>query len=152
VPLKAESGPVHMSLAIQDLEGENISAKNAAYLTAHYDKAGKLVEMTTPIPVHYTSTDKESPICIKRDGKIYTLPVNRGQYEAMQKEIEKNKGLQLEVKTEKAKDSIILGKNESLSKDVKDIATKLAQYTSNSKSNVPNLHKAKNVNKSFELV
>ena len=60
------------------------------------------MEMTTPIPVHYSSTDKESPVCIKRDGKIYTLPVNRGQYEAMQKEIEKNKGLQLEVSSDKA--------------------------------------------------
>jgi len=102
VPLKAESGPVHISLAIKDLEGKNISEKNAAYLTAHYDKAGKLVEMTTPIPVYYSSKDKESPVCIKRDGKIYTLPVNRGQYEAMQKEIERNKGLKLEVSSNKA--------------------------------------------------
>ena len=84
------------------MEGKNISAKNAAYLTAQYDKSGKLVEMKTPIPVHYSSTDKESPVCIKRDGKIYTLPVNRGQYEAMQKEIEKNKGLQLEVSSNKS--------------------------------------------------
>ncbi len=102
MPLKAESGPAHISLAIQDLEGKNISVKDAAYLKdalylkARYDKAGKLVEMTTP-PVHYSSTDKESPVCIKSGKKFYTLPVNRGQYEAMQKEIEKNKGLKLEV-------------------------------------------------------
>ncbi|CAF2063300.1 unnamed protein product [Rotaria magnacalcarata] len=127
LPLKAESGPMHMSLAAKDLQGNNISGKNAVYLTAHYDKQGKLVEMTAPIPVYYTDEGRESPVCIKRDGKTYTLPVNRGQYEDMLKQIEVNKGLQAELGVEKSK-SAPLGK-ESLSKDLIRISAKVSPHS-----------------------
>ena len=127
LPLKAESGPMHMSLAVKDLQGNNISGKNAVYLTAHYDKQGKLVEMTAPIPVYYTDKGRESPVCIKRDGKTYTLPVNRGQYEDMLKQIEVNKGLQAELGVEKSK-SAPLGK-ESLSKDLIRISAKVSPHS-----------------------
>ena len=93
LPLETEKGPMHMSLAVKDLQGKNVSEKEAVYLTAHYDKKGKLIEMTTPVPVYYTGKDKSSPVCIKQNGKIYTLPVNRGKYEEMMKEIAQNKGL-----------------------------------------------------------
>ncbi|MDP5083219.1 MAG: Sca4 family protein, partial [Rickettsiaceae bacterium] len=105
VPLKTEEGPVHMSFVVRDLQGKNISAKEAVYLTAHYDKKGKLVEMTTPVPVYYTGTDKESPICIKQNGKIYTLPVNRGKYEEMMQEIAINKGLHKDKVTHKSQNT-----------------------------------------------
>ena len=93
LPLDTEKGPMHMSLAVKDLQGKNVSEKEAVYLTAHYDKKGKLIEMTAPVPVYYTGKDKSSPVCIKQNGKIYTLPVNRGKYEEMMKEIAQNKGL-----------------------------------------------------------
>ena len=106
VPLKSESGPMHMSLAVKDLNGKNIGEKDAVYLTAHYDKQGKLIEMTMPIPVHFTSKDKDSPVCIKKNGKIYTLPINRGKYEEMQKTIAKNKGLGQSLESAKEKTAI----------------------------------------------
>ncbi len=110
LPVQAKGGPMHMSLAVKDLQGKNISDKDAVYLTAHYDKEGKLVEMTMPIPVYFTVTDKDSPVCIKRKGKIYTLPVNRGKYEEMIRAIEVNKGIEIGVgKSTKTQDSIILG-------------------------------------------
>ena len=124
LPLKAESGPMHMSLAVKDLQGDNISGKNAVYLTAHYDKQGKLVEMTAPIPVYYTDKGRESPVCIKRDGKTYTLPVNRGQYEDMLNQIEKNKGLQAELGVGKAP----LGKKELL-QDAMKIGASVSSHT-----------------------
>ena len=43
---------MHMSLAVKDLQGKNVSEKEAVYLTAHYDKKGKLIEMTAPVPVY----------------------------------------------------------------------------------------------------
>jgi len=101
---------MHLSLAVKDLQGKNISDKDAVYLTAHYDKEGKLVEMTAPIPVYFTGTNKDSPVCIKRKGKIYTLPVTRGKYEEMIRAIEVNKGIEIGVsKGAKAQDSIMLG-------------------------------------------
>ncbi|MBN8511513.1 MAG: hypothetical protein J0L79_00590, partial [Rickettsiales bacterium] len=106
VPLKADGGPMHMSLAVKDLQGKNISAKEAVYLSAHYDDQGKLVEMTTPVPVYFTSQDKESPVCIKQDGRVYTLPINRGRYEEMQKQIAINKGLVVDRTTELSHDQV----------------------------------------------
>jgi len=109
LPVQAKGGPMHMSLTVKDLQGKNISDKDSVYLTAHYDKEGKLVEMTAPIPVYFTGTDKDSPVCIKRKGKIYTLPVNRGKYEEMSRAIEVNKGIERGVgKGAKTQDSIIL--------------------------------------------
>jgi len=110
LPVKAKGGPMHISLAVKDLQGKNISDKDAVYLTAHYDKEGKLVEMTAPIPVYFTGTDKDSPVCIKRKGKLYTLPVNRGKYEEMIRAVEVNKDIEIGVgKSTKTQDSIILG-------------------------------------------
>ncbi len=106
VPLKADDGPMHISLAVKDLQGNNISAKEAVYLSAHYDDKGKLVEMTTPVPVYFTSQDKESPVCIKQDGRVYTLPINRGKYEEMQKQIAINKGLSVEKIADLSQDQV----------------------------------------------
>ena len=131
LPTKAQSGPMHISLAVKDLRGNNISAKDAVYFTAHYDKQGKLVEMTAPIPVYYTSEDKNSPVCIKRDGKIYTLPVNRGKYEEMMKTIVINKGLDVGLdKGAVAQDVIMVGQKPK-AKDLiqADLVSKLKPYT-----------------------
>ncbi len=106
VPLKADGGPMHMSLAVKDSQGNNISAKDAVYLSAHYDDKGKLVEMTTPVPVYFTSQDKESPVCIKQDGRVYTLPINRGKYEEMQQQIAINKGLSVEKTADLSQDQV----------------------------------------------
>ena len=132
LPVQAKGGPMHMSLAVKDLQGKNISDKDAVYLTAHYDKEGKLVEMTTPIPVYFTGTDKDSPVCIKRKGKIYTLPVNRGKYEEMIKKIEINKGIETSVgKGTKTQDRIILGPKTSKVKSLvpPQVVTTLKPHT-----------------------
>lgn len=63
---------MHMSLPVKDLQEKNINSKDAVYLTAHYDKEGQLVEMTTPIPIYFTSRSKDSPVCIKKRGNIHS--------------------------------------------------------------------------------
>ena len=139
LPVKAKGGPMHMSLAVKDLQGKNINNKDAVYLTAHYDKEGQLVEMTTPIPVYFTSASKDSPVCIKRKGKIYTLPVNRGKYEEMCKEIEINKGIAIGVvKDTKVQDSIILEPKTNKIKSLipEKVVTSLKPYTAEQDTHV----------------
>ncbi|MCC8483320.1 MAG: Sca4 family protein [Rickettsia endosymbiont of Labidopullus appendiculatus] len=92
IPLSMDiKGSCHMSFAVQDTNGRNISKENAVYLTAHYNN-GKLVHLTKPTEIFACSDDKNSPLYLKRDGKIYTLPVNKYALEQLEKEVLKNKG------------------------------------------------------------
>lgn len=77
----------HISLALQDENGQKVPI----YLTAHY-KDDKLVHLTRPIGTFSCSDKLDSPLYIKKDGKIYTLPVNKGMLEELEKEVLKNKG------------------------------------------------------------
>lgn len=109
LPNNIGTGPLHMSFAVKDLQGQNISSKEAVYFSAHYDKQGKLVEVIAPVPVLFTDKGKDSPICIKQNGKTYTLPINRGKYEKMLETVALNKALdksvvhQQNIKQEKVK-------------------------------------------------
>ncbi|WP_375333700.1 Sca4 family protein [Candidatus Tisiphia endosymbiont of Xenochironomus xenolabis] len=92
IPLSMDiKGSCHMSFAVQDTNGRSISKENAVYLTAHYNN-GKLVHLTKPTEIFACSDDKNSPLYLKRDGKIYTLPVNKYALEQLEKEVLKNKG------------------------------------------------------------
>lgn len=77
----------HISLALQDENGRKVPI----YLTAHY-KDDKLVHLTRPMGTFSCSDKPDSPLYIKKDGKIYTLPVNKGMLEELEKEVLKNKG------------------------------------------------------------
>ncbi|WP_341750552.1 Sca4 family protein [Candidatus Tisiphia endosymbiont of Sialis lutaria] len=92
IPLSMDiKGSCHMSFAVQDTNGRNISKESAVYLTAHYNN-GKLVHLTKPTEIFACSGDKNSPLYLKRDGNIYTLPVNKYALEQLEKEVLKNKG------------------------------------------------------------
>jgi hypothetical protein len=78
------TGPLDISLAVLDKNGNRIPASKAVYFTAHYDDSGKLVEMTMPQPIKFLSNAPDSPIIIKHKGEEYTLPINRKQYDEMQ--------------------------------------------------------------------
>jgi hypothetical protein len=51
--LKEGSGPMHASFALKDAKGHNMPAKDAVYFTVHYDKSGKLMEVTSPQPIKF---------------------------------------------------------------------------------------------------
>lgn len=85
-----DKGPLHLSMAVKDENGQNISEKDAVYFTAHYDKDGKLTEVSSPMPVKFMGNGPEAVGYIERDGKIYTLPVNHAKYQEMMMEVEKN--------------------------------------------------------------
>jgi hypothetical protein len=87
-------GRLDLSLAVLDKDGNRIPQNEAVYFTAHYDQDGKLAEMSMPKPIKFLNEGKDSPIIIEQNGKEYTLPINRGQYERMQKQILINKGLE----------------------------------------------------------
>ncbi|WP_367363683.1 Sca4 family protein [Candidatus Tisiphia endosymbiont of Nedyus quadrimaculatus] len=92
IPLSIDmKGACHMSFAVQDTNGRNISKEDAVYLTAHY-KNGKLVHLTKPTEIFSCSDDNKSPLYLKRKGKTYTLPVDKSTLEQLEQEVLKNKG------------------------------------------------------------
>ena len=98
-PKKLEDGkgPAHFSMAVKDENGNNISAKDAVYFTAHYDDAGKLTEVSSPVPVKFMGTDDNAIGYIERNGKVYTLPVTQGKYKEMMQQVAINNGLSVDL-------------------------------------------------------
>ncbi len=98
-PLNLEDGkgPAHLSMAVKDENGRNISAKDAVYFTAHYDDNGKLTEVSSPVPVKFMGDGDDAIGYIERNGKVYTLPVTQGKYEKMMQEVAINNGLGVDV-------------------------------------------------------
>ncbi len=92
IPLSIDmKGTCHMSFVVQDLNGHNISKKDAVYLTVHY-KDGKLVHLTKPTEIFSCSDEDNSPLYLRSNGKTYTLPVNKGTLEQLEKEVIQNGG------------------------------------------------------------
>jgi hypothetical protein len=108
--LETGNGPMHVSMAVQDANGKNIAEKDAVYFTAHYDKNGKLTEMSSPTPVYFAKDPKSSDgVCyIMVDDKPYTLPVTQDKYLEMMKEVSKNNSLETSKEQEvtQSKDKI----------------------------------------------
>jgi len=86
------TGPMHVSLAVRDEEGRPIAKDKAVYFTAHYDKEGKLTEVSSPVPLKFAGKGDDAIGYIEREGKIYTVPVTQKQYTDMMIEVGKNKG------------------------------------------------------------
>ncbi|WPX98888.1 surface antigen protein [Candidatus Megaera polyxenophila] len=103
--LETGTGPLHLSMAVKDQNGRNISEKDAVYFTAHYDEQGKLTEISSPIPVKFMGNDDNAVGYIERNGKVYTLPVTQGKYKEMMKEVAKNQGMSLDLSQEVAKET-----------------------------------------------
>jgi hypothetical protein len=85
------------AMAVKDENGNNISAKDAVYFTAHYDDAGKLTEVSSPVPVKFMGTDDNAIGYIERNGKVYTLPVTQGKYKEMMQQVAINNGLSVDL-------------------------------------------------------
>ncbi|WPY01195.1 120 KDa Rickettsia-like surface antigen domain protein [Candidatus Trichorickettsia mobilis] len=86
-------GPLHLSMAVKDADGKNIAEDKAVYFSAHYNKEGKLTEVSTPMPVKFMGKGGDAIGYIERDGNIYTLPVTQGKYKEMMKEVARNQGM-----------------------------------------------------------
>ncbi|MFU7502288.1 MAG: Sca4 family protein [Candidatus Tisiphia sp.] len=89
--MKPSSTAVHLSFPVQNEKGENIASSKALYFTVHYNEQGKLVEITNPLSLKFAGDDKDAIGYIQRGNNIYTIPVAKGQYEAMVQEVAKNK-------------------------------------------------------------
>ncbi|HJD67604.1 MAG TPA: Sca4 family spreading effector [Rickettsia endosymbiont of Bembidion lapponicum] len=100
IDLKGKSGTMHLSLVAQNKEGKS---NNALRFTAHYeadphpDGTPKLKEISSPQPIKFMGKDENAVGYIEHGGEIYTLPVTRGKYEAMMKEVAVNKGQGVDV-------------------------------------------------------
>ncbi|MBN8523500.1 MAG: hypothetical protein J0M23_06580 [Rickettsiales bacterium] len=103
--LETGTGPLHLSMAVKDQNGRNISEKDAVYFTAHYDEQGKLTEISSPIPVKFMGNDDNAVGYIERNGKVYTLPVTQGKYKEMMREVTKNKGMAVDLSQEVAQEA-----------------------------------------------
>ncbi len=91
--LKEGSGPMHASFALKDASGHNMPAKDAVYFTVHYDKSGKLMEVTSPQPIKFMGKEDNAIGYIERNGEVYTLPVTKKAYNEMMTEVAKNQGM-----------------------------------------------------------
>ncbi|ACR47963.1 hypothetical protein RPR_p19 (plasmid) [Rickettsia peacockii str. Rustic] len=117
-PVKLEkpaSGTMHLSLVARNKDGNAPLLEKAVYFTAHYEATPKpngvpkLKEVSSPQPIKFLGSGKEAVGYIEHGGEIYTLPVTRGKYEEMMREVARNRGqavdLSLEVER-KAQDLI----------------------------------------------
>ncbi|WP_341790934.1 Sca4 family spreading effector [Rickettsia endosymbiont of Gonocerus acuteangulatus] len=100
IDLEGKSGTMHLSLVAQNKDGKS---NNALRFTAHYeadphpDGTPKLKEISSPQPIKFMGKDENAVGYIEHGGEIYTLPVTRGKYEAMMKEVAVNKGQGVDV-------------------------------------------------------
>jgi len=120
--LEAGKGPLHLSMAVKDQNGRNISEKEAVYFTAHYDEQGKLTEISSPIPVKFMGKGDDAVGYIERVGpdgkpKVYTLPVTQGKYKEMMKEVAKNQGMAVDLLQEVAQEAQDLALTKKKSRD-----------------------------------
>lgn len=90
-------GPMHLSMAVKDANGKNIEASKALFFTAHYDKNGKLTEVSSPQPVKFAGTGPDAVGYVEKDGQIYTLSVTQGKYREMMQEVAKNNGMGFDI-------------------------------------------------------
>lgn len=108
--LESKSGPMHLSLVVQDTNGKNIAKDRAVYFTAHYDGQGKLAEMSSPKPIKFNGEGDEAIGYIEHQGRVYTLPVTQGKYREMMLALEKNKGQEINLSqiTDIVQDRVIM--------------------------------------------
>jgi hypothetical protein len=113
-----QSGPLHLSFALQDEKGKNMPNKNAVFFELEYGKDGKLAKMATPVPVLFD--DKTKIAYTEIDGKKYTMPVTEDKYKALLHEIEANKGIATDLSIpENAKDMVKIQQEQGPEKDPK---------------------------------
>ncbi len=62
-------------------------------LLSHYDKSGKLMEVTSPQPIKFMGKEDNAIGYIERNGEVYTLPVTKKAYNEMMTEVSKNQGM-----------------------------------------------------------
>lgn len=105
---------VTISMPAKDKNGQTVSEDQGIYFTAHYNKQGKLVEVSSPMPVLFKGQDKDAQgYIIGQDGQEYSLPVTKGKYTEMMITVSKNRGHNLSLEqnaalsAELSKDSII---------------------------------------------
>lgn len=109
------SGTMHLSLVAKDKDGNSPSIQKAVYFTAHYEATPKpngvpkLKEVSSPQPIKFLGSNIDAIGYIEHGGEIYTLPVTKGKYEEMIREVAKNKGQAIDLSLEverKAQDLI----------------------------------------------
>ncbi|SPR06913.1 Sca4 family protein [Orientia tsutsugamushi] len=88
--VEENKGPLDLALVAQDATGKNMPESKAVYLTAHYNKEGKLVEMTHPEPLRFFSDEPGSPAYTVINNEVYTLPITKEKYVQLTKEISQN--------------------------------------------------------------
>ncbi|MDG1437323.1 MAG: Sca4 family protein [Rickettsiaceae bacterium] len=108
-----KQGPLHLSMALQDADGNNMPKNGAVYFTAHYDESGKLTEVSTPKPIKFAGEGQDAIGYIEVGDKKYTLPVTKGNYNSMMTEVARNQGLGANLSQDmgRSADSMSVGKD-----------------------------------------
>ena len=86
----ADDVTLHLQLVLKDANGNSPPKNKAVRFTAEYEN-GKLVEMSCPQPVKFTSNDPNAMGYIEHNGNIYTIPVTKEKYDSMMRTVAQNK-------------------------------------------------------------
>lgn len=83
VPKNIPKGPMHLSLALQDANGDNIESNKAVFFDISYGPDGKVKSMNYPEPLEF-----EGDRCkLNIDGKPYYLKVDKATLDSLHQEI-----------------------------------------------------------------
>lgn len=91
--LESGNGPMHASMAVMDINGNNISEDEAVYFTAHYNSSGKLMEISSPAPVRFAGRGDDAIGYVEINNRVFTIPVTKGKYIKMMQEIARNNNI-----------------------------------------------------------
>lgn len=85
------SGAFHISIAARDKD--NQPSSEVPGFSAHYDDAGKLKSISCPQMIKFAGIGPDAVGYIEKGGEVYTLPVTRGKYKELNKQLEINNGI-----------------------------------------------------------
>jgi hypothetical protein len=101
-PIKIDAGPLHLVIPLKDSNGDDMQ-EGALYFTAHYNEKGELIHTTYPMSTEFDKNSKQG--FVKKDGKIYTLPVYESKFKKM------NSAISTHIAVKKPKEHYISNNN-----------------------------------------
>ncbi len=87
---KSVNGELNLSMIARDANGKNMPEDKAIYFSAHYDKSGKLMEVTAPPNIQFEGKGDNAIGYIEHEGTRFYLAVTQGKYKEMLQEVAKN--------------------------------------------------------------
>ncbi|MDG1436335.1 MAG: Sca4 family protein [Rickettsiaceae bacterium] len=92
-PMALNEGSGTFQIFIAARNQDNQPSSKVPGFSAHYDDAGKLKSISCPQMIKFAGIGPDAVGYIEKDGEVYTLPVTRGKYKELNKQLEINNGI-----------------------------------------------------------